>query len=152
MYTGEADWTLIGEVKNNPRMHIPIIGNGDIDSAEVAKKRFEETGVDAVMIGRASIGRPWIFSEVKHILTTGERLPPQSFKWYLDVLKQQVLQSVERLDERRGILHIRRHLAATPLFKGIPDFKPTRIAMLRANTLEELFAFMDEVGEKFNLD
>jgi tRNA-U20-dihydrouridine synthase len=94
----------------------------------------------------------WIFSEVKHFLTTGERLPSESFEWYLDVLKQQVLQSVERLDERRGILHIRRHLAATPLFKGIPDFKPTRIAMLRANTLEELFAIMDEVGEKFNLD
>ena len=150
MYTGEADWKLIGEVKNNPRMHIPIIGNGDIDSAEVAKKRFEETGVDAVMIGRASIGRPWIFSEVKHFLTTGEQLPPESFKWYLDVLKQQVLQSVERLDERRGILHIRRHLAATPLFKGIPDFKPTRIAMLRASTIDELFAIMDEIPEKFD--
>jgi len=150
MYTGEADWKLIGEVKNNPRMHIPIIGNGDIDSAEVAKKRFEETGVDAVMIGRASIGRPWIFSEVKHFLITGERLPLESFKWYLDVLKQQVLQSVERLDERRGILHIRRHLAATPLFKGIPDFKPTRIAMLRANTIDELFAIMEEIPEKFD--
>lgn len=150
MYTGEADWTLIGEVKNNPRMHIPIIGNGDIDSPEIAKKRFEETGVDAVMIGRASIGRPWIFSEVKHFLTTGERLPSESFEWYLDVLKQQVLQSVERLDERRGILHIRRHLAATPLFKGIPDFKPTRIAMLRANTIDELFAIMDEISEKFD--
>ena len=150
MYTGEADWTLIGEVKNNPRMHIPIIGNGDIDSAEVAKKRFEETGVDAVMIGRASFGRPWIFREVKHYLTTGEILPRESFQWYLDVLKQQVLQSVERLDERRGILHIRRHLAATPLFKGIPDFKPTRIAMLRANTLDELFAIMDEIPKKFD--
>lgn len=150
MYTGEADWTLIGEVKNNPRMHIPIIGNGDIDSAEVAKKRFEETGVDAVMIGRASFGRPWIFREVKHYLTTGEILPRESFQWYLDVLKQQVLQSVERLDERRGILHIRRHLAATPLFKGIPDFKPTRIAMLRANTLEELFDIMDQIPEKFS--
>lgn len=150
MYTGEADWTLIGEVKNNPRMHIPIIGNGDIDSTEVAKKRFEETGVDAVMIGRASFGRPWIFREVKHYLTTGEILPRESFQWYLDVLKQQVLQSVERLDERRGILHIRRHLAATPLFKGIPDFKPTRIAMLRANTLDELFAIMDEIPKKFD--
>ena len=151
MYTGEADWTLIGEVKNNPRMHIPIIGNGDIDSAEVCKRRFDETGVDAVMIGRASFGRPWIFREVKHFLETGEELPRESFAWYLDVLKQQVLQSVARLDERRGILHIRRHLAATPLFKGIPDFKPTRVAMLRANTLEELFGIMDEVGEKFNL-
>lgn len=151
MYTGEADWTLIGEVKNNPRMYIPIIGNGDIDSAEVAKKRFLETGVDAVMIGRASFGRPWIFREVKHFLETGEELPAQPFAWYLDVLKQQVRQSIARLDERRGILHIRRHLAATPLFKGIDNFKPTRIAMLRANTLDELFAIMDEIPEKFGL-
>ncbi|MDD2244761.1 MAG: tRNA dihydrouridine synthase DusB [Dysgonamonadaceae bacterium] len=151
MYTGEADWTLIGEVKNNPRIHIPIIGNGDIDSAEVCKKRFDETGVDAVMIGRATFGRPWIFQEVKHYLQTGELLPQESFGWYLDVLKQQVNQSVERLDERRGILHIRRHLASSPLFKGIPDFKPTRIAMLRANSVEELFSIMDEIPEKFNL-
>jgi nifR3 family TIM-barrel protein len=151
MYTGEADWTLIGEAKNNPRIHIPIIGNGDIDSAEVCKKRFDETGVDAVMIGRATFGRPWIFQEVKHYLQTGELLPQESFGWYLDVLKQQVNQSVERLDERRGILHIRRHLASSPLFKGIPDFKPTRIAMLRANSVEELFSIMDEIPEKFNL-
>ena len=151
MYTGEADWTLIGEVKNNSRIHIPIIGNGDIDSAEVCKKRFDETGVDAVMIGRATFGRPWIFQEVKHYLQTGEFLPQESFGWYLDVLKQQVNQSVERLDERRGILHIRRHLASSPLFKGIPDFKPTRIAMLRANSVEELFSIMDEIPEKFNL-
>ena len=151
MYTGEADWTLIGEVKNNSRIHIPIIGNGDIDSAEVCKKRFDETGVDAVMIGRATFGRPWIFQEVKHYLQTGELLPQESFGWYLDVLKQQVNQSVERLDERRGILHIRRHLASSPLFKGIPDFKPTRIAMLRANSVEELFSIMDEIPEKFNL-
>lgn len=151
MYTGEADWTLIGEVKNNPRIHIPIIGNGDIDSAEVCKKRFDETGVDAVMIGRATFGRPWIFQEVKHYLQTGELLPQESFGWYLDVLKQQVNQSVERLDERRGILHIRRHLASSPLFKGIPDFKLTRIAMLRANSVEELFSIMDEIPEKFNL-
>ncbi|MEA5080213.1 MAG: tRNA dihydrouridine synthase DusB [Dysgonamonadaceae bacterium] len=151
MYTGEADWTLIGEAKNNPRIHIPIIGNGDIDSAEVCKKRFDETGVDAVMIGRATFGRPWIFQEVKHYLQTGELLAQESFGWYLDVLKQQVNQSVERLDERRGILHIRRHLASSPLFKGIPDFKPTRIAMLRANSMEELFSIMDEIPEKFNL-
>jgi len=96
------------------------------------------------MIGRASIGRPWIFREVKHFLSTGRPLPSEPFAWYLDVLKQQVLQSVERLDERRGILHIRRHLAATPLFKGIPDFKPTRVSMLRAETVEQLFGIMDE--------
>jgi nifR3 family TIM-barrel protein len=152
MYTGEADWTLIGEVKNNPRMHIPIIGNGDIDSPQVAKRRFQETGVDAVMIGRASFGRPWIFREIKHFLETGEELPQQSFMWYLDVLKQQVQQSIARLDERRGILHIRRHLAATPLFKGIDHFKSTRIAMLKANILDDLFAIIDEIPEKFGLD
>ncbi len=151
MYTGEADWSLIGDVKNNPRMHIPIIGNGDVKSPEDCKQRFDETGVDAVMIGRACFGAPWIFREVKHYLETGDLLPQESFQWYLDVLKQQVLQSVERIDERRGILHIRRHLAASPLFKGIPDFRPTRIAMLRANTLDELFEIMDGVGERFQL-
>ena len=145
MYTGEADWTLIGEVKNNPRMHIPIIGNGDIDSAEVCKQRFEETGVDAVMIGRATFGRPWIFREIKEYLQTGILPEKKPFQWYMNVLKDQVNQSIDRLDERRGILHIRRHLAATPLFKGIPDFKPTRVAMLRAETLEELFEIMDRV-------
>ena len=151
MYTGEADWSLIADVKNNPRMHIPIIGNGDVNSPEVCKQRFDETGVDAVMIGRACFGAPWIFREVQHYLETGELLSKESFQWYLDVLKRQVLQSVERIDERRGILHIRRHLAASPLFKGIPDFRPTRIAMLRANSLEELFEIMDTIGERFQL-
>ncbi|RHJ82695.1 tRNA dihydrouridine synthase DusB [Parabacteroides sp. AM08-6] len=151
MYTGEADWTLIGEVKNNPRMHIPIIGNGDVTSAEICKQRFEQYGVDAVMIGRGSIGRPWIFREVKHYLSTGELLPDEAFSWYLDILKKQVLQSVERLDERRGILHIRRHLAATPLFKGIADFKQTRVAMLRAETVEELFNILDSIPGKFDI-
>ena len=151
MYTGEADWTLIGAVKNNPRMVIPIIGNGDVTSAEICRQRFEDYGVDGVMIGRGSIGRPWIFREVKHFLTTGESLPPESFSWYLDILKQQVTDSVNRLDERRGILHIRRHLAATPLFKGIADFKQTRVAMLRAETVQELFAIMDSIPEKFRL-
>ncbi len=152
MYTGEADWTLIGEVKNNPRMYIPIIGNGDVVSAERAKECFDQYGVDGVMIGRGSIGRPWIFAEVKHFLTTGQPLPPEQFSWYLDILKQQVLQSIERLDERRGILHIRRHLAATPLFKGIPDFKPTRVAMLRAATVKELFGIMDNISYQFRID
>ena len=151
MYTGEADWTLIGEVKNNPRMHIPIIGNGDVTSAEICKQRFEQYGVDAVMIGRGSIGRPWIFREVKHFLNTGELLPAESFSWYLDILKKQVIQSVERLDERRGILHIRRHLAATPLFKGIADFKQTRVAMLRAETVEDLFGILDSIPERYSI-
>lgn len=152
MYTGEADWTLIGDVKNNPRMHIPIIGNGDVTSATRCKECFDRYGVDGVMIGRGSIGRPWIFREVKHYLAMGEELPAESFAWYLNILKQQVLQSVERLDERRGILHIRRHLAATTLFKGIPDFKQTRIAMLRATTVEELFSIMDRIQTQYNID
>lgn len=151
MYTGEADWTLIGEVKNNPRMHIPIIGNGDVTTPEGCKEKFDKYGVDAVMIGRGSIGRPWIFREISHYLKTGEQLPAESFQWYLDVIKKQVMQSVERLDEHRGILHIRRHLAATPLFKGIPDFKSTRIDMLRAGSVEELFAILDAIPERFHL-
>ena len=151
MYTGEADWTLIRAVKQNPRMTIPIIGNGDVVTAEQCQQRFDETGVDGVMIGRGSIGRPWVFREVKHYLTTGELLPKEPFTWYLDILKQQVLQSVERLDERRGILHIRRHLAATSLFKGISDFKQTRVAMLRAETVADLFRIMDEIPERFGI-
>jgi nifR3 family TIM-barrel protein len=153
MYTGEADWTLIGEVKNNPRMHIPIIGNGDVTTPERARECFDRYGVDAIMVGRASIGRPWVFRELKHYLTTGELLPRETFGWYLDVLREQVKSSVERLDERRGILHIRRHLAATPLFKGIPNFRDTRIAMLRTESVDELFAMFDrilqEYGERF---
>ena len=152
MYTGEADWTLIRAVKQNPRMTIPIIGNGDVVTAEDCRRRFDETGVDGVMIGRGSIGRPWIFREVKHYLTTGKLLPKEPFTWYLDILKQQVLQSVERLDERRGILHIRRHLAATSLFKGISDFKQTRVAMLRAETVADLFRIMDEIPERFEVE
>lgn len=152
MYTGEADWSLIGKVKENPRMVIPIIGNGDVTSAEICKERFDTYGVDAVMIGRGSIGRPWIFQEVKHYLQTGELLPPKTFDWYLNVLKEQVKQSVERLDERRGILHIRRHLAATPLFKGIPDFKQIRVAMLRADTIDELFSIMNGIKQKYFLE
>lgn len=151
MYTGEADWTLIGKVKENPRIHIPIIGNGDVTSAQICKERFDMYNVDAVMIGRGSIGRPWIFEEIKHYLKTGTLLPSQNFRWYLDILKKQVLQSVERLDERRGILHIRRHLAATPIFKGIPDFRQTRINMLRAETITELFSIIDEIPNRYDL-
>lgn len=151
MYTGDADWTLIGEVKNNPRMTIPIIGNGDVTSAEICKQRFDTYGVDGIMIGRGSIGRPWIFKEVKHYLLTGTALPPEHFDWYLNILKRQVADSVRRLDERRGILHIRRHLAATPLFKGIPDFKQTRVAMLRAETVNELFAIMDSITSLYGI-
>ena len=146
MYTGEADWTLIGEVKNNPRMRIPIIGNGDITTPQRAKECFDRYGVDAIMIGRASFGRPWIFKEVKHYLETGEELPSLSFRWKLDVLRREIQDSINLLDERRGILHVRRHLAASPLFKGIPNFRDTRIAMLRAETQEELYAILDRIG------
>ena len=145
MYTGEADWTLIGEVKKNPRMHIPIIGNGDITTPQRAKECFDLYGVDAIMIGRASFGRPWFFKEVKHYLETGEELPPLSSEWRLNVLRQEVEDSVNLLDERRGILHVRRHLAASPLFKGIPNFRDTRIAMLRAETKEELYRIFEEI-------
>lgn len=156
MYTGEADWSLIKEVKANPKINIPIIGNGDVSSPEICRKRFEETGVDAVMIGRATFGRPWIFEEIRHYLETGEDLSlkelpandasvPFSFKWKVEILKEQIRDSVNRLDERRGILHIRRHLASTPVFKGIPNFRPTRIAMLRANTVDELFSIIDNI-------
>lgn len=149
MYTGEADWSLIGEVKNNPRMRIPIIGNGDVTTPQRAKECFDRYGVDAVMIGRASFGRPWIFKEITHYLQTGQELPQLSFDWKMDVLRQEVLQSVARLDEYRGILHIRRHLAATPLFKGLPNFRDTRIAMLRADTVEELFAIFNRIKEEY---
>jgi tRNA-dihydrouridine synthase B len=159
MYTGDADWSLIGAVKNNPHMHIPIIGNGDVTSPEVAKMRFDQTGVDAVMIGRGSIGRPWIFEEVKHFLHTGRKveedscqaysngLIPFSFQWKVDVICQQIEDSVQRLDERRGIIHIRRHLAATPVFKGIPNFRDVRVAMLRAETTEELHRIIRSIEE-----
>ena len=138
MYTGEADWTLIGEVKNNPRMRIPIIGNGDITTPQRAAECFDRYGVDGIMVGRASFGRPWIFKEIKHYLQTGEELTDLTPAWKLDVLRCEVDDSVRLLDERRGILHVRRHLAASPLFKGIPNFRETRIAMLRAETQAEL--------------
>lgn len=149
MYTGEADWTLIGEVKQNPRIHIPIIGNGDITTPQRAKECFERYGVDAIMIGRASFGRPWIFQEVKHYLQTGEELPALTPQWCMEVLRQEVADSVNLLDERRGILHVRRHLAASPVFKGIPNFRDTRIAMLRAETQADVYRIFDEIEARF---
>ena len=144
MYTGQADWTLIGEVKRNPRIHIPIIGNGDITSAEEAKQAFDTYDVDAIMIGRATFGRPWIFKEVRDYLdNTGEA--PLTIDQKLDILIEQLRINVARIDEKRGILHTRRHLAATPLFKGIPNFRQTRIAMLRAETMDELLAILEQV-------
>ena len=149
MYTGQADWTLIGKVKENPRMKIPIIGNGDITTPERAKECFDRYGVDAIMIGRGSFGRPWIFQEVKHYLQTGQLWEDPGFQWKMDVLKQETLDSIARLDERRGIVHIRRHLAASPLFKGLTDFRHTRIEMLRAETVSDLFAIMDRISAQW---
>lgn len=146
MYTGEADWSLIGRVKENPRMTIPIIGNGDITTPEKAREAFDRYGVDGVMVGRASIGAPWIFGEMKQYLRDGS-VTPLSVSAKMEVLRRQLRESVARLDERRGILHIRRHLAATPLFKGIPHFRETRIAMLRAETLADLYPILDRVEE-----
>lgn len=151
MYTGEADWSLIGAVKNNPRMKIPVIGNGDVTTPEICKRRFDETGVDAVMIGRGSIGNPWVFEEVKHFLSTGNHLEKKEFSWYVQILKDLLEKNIERTNERGGIIHTRRHLASSSLFKGIPDFKSTRIKMLRAETKEDLLRVLDEVAEAFNL-
>ena len=147
MYTGEADWTLIGEVKNNPRMTIPIIGNGDITSAERALECFDRYGVDAIMVGRASFGRPWIFREIRHLLDTGTQLATPSVSELMNILRRQVVESVERnpKGELSGIMHVRRHLASSPLFKGIPNFRETRIQMLRAETVGQLFEIMQQV-------
>ncbi|MDO5524647.1 MAG: tRNA dihydrouridine synthase DusB [Prevotella sp.] len=145
MYTGDADWTLIGEIKRNPRIHIPIIGNGDITSPEATKRAFEQYGVDAVMIGRATFGRPWIFKEIRDYLDGRQPDETMDFAWKLNVLLEQLQINIDRIDEYRGILHTRRHLAATPIFKGIPDFRQTRIAMLRANTADELREIMMSV-------
>lgn len=150
MYTGEADWSLIGEVKNNPRMHIPIIGNGDVTTPKRAKECFDCYGVDAIMVGRATFGCPWIFEDMKHYLTTGELVPKRSMAWCVDILKEHVERSIEWIgDERKGIVHSRRHFANSPVFKGLYDFKQTRIALLRADTKEEVFSIMDEIVQKW---
>ena len=143
MYTGEADWTLIGEVKRNPRIKIPIIGNGDITSAETAVNAFAQYGVDAIMVGRATFGCPWIFKDIRDALD-GNNKQPLTVDEKLDILEELLHINVERIDEQRGILHTRRHLAATPIFKGIPNFRPTRIAMLRATHMDELLAILEE--------
>ena len=143
MYTGEADWTLIGEVKKNPRIHIPIIGNGDVTSVADAQKRFDSYGVDAVMIGRATFGCPWLFSE-----TDAPDAKKLTLDDTIDILEEMLRINVEKIDEYRGILHTRRHLAASPIFKGIPDFKQTRIAMLRANKMDELIGILENCRER----
>ena len=148
MYTGEADWTLIGEVKADPRIEIPIIGNGDIKTAEQARRAFDTYGVDGVMMGRASFGAPWIFREVKEYLQTGT-IPEITDREKFALLRRQIRESIDRIDEYRGILHIRRHLASTPLLKGIPDFRETRIRLLRAETEKDLEALLQEIEERF---
>ena len=148
MYTGEADWTLIGEVKNNPRINIPIIGNGDICTPEQAKQAFEHYGVDAIMIGRATFGRPWIFKEMVDYLSNNTQAEPLSLDMKMNILKEQLQINVDRIDEYRGILHTRRHLASSPIFKGIPDFKQMSITMLRANTVKELNDILEACRDK----
>ncbi|MCH5242027.1 MAG: tRNA dihydrouridine synthase DusB [Muribaculaceae bacterium] len=148
MYTGEADWEPIGELKENPRMEIPIIGNGDITTPEKAMDAFDNYGVDGIMVGRGSIGAPWIFREMKEYISNGHKIEiPVEQKF--EMLLRQIRESIESKDERRGILHIRRHLAATPFLKGLPDFRPTRIRMLRANTMEELEEIFNEIKSEY---
>ena len=156
MYTGDADWSLIGEVKRNPRIHIPIIGNGDITTPERAKEAFDNYGVDAVMIGRATFGRHWFFKECRDYIDGAVSndacekgadmvlAAPLTIDDKIDVLEEQLRINVERIDEYRGILHTRRHLAASPIFKNIPNFRQTRIAMLRANTVQEIVNILEE--------
>jgi tRNA-dihydrouridine synthase len=152
MYTGEADWTLIGEVKNNPRIKIPIIGNGDVTTPERAKECFDKYGVDAVMIGRGTIGRPWIFEEIKYYLENGKLQEKRKFEYYLNILKYYINRNIDWIGETKGILHSRRHIAASPIFKNIDNFKQTKINMLRADTKEELFEIIDSIQSKFNLE
>ncbi len=149
MYTGEADWEMIARVKENPRLKIPVIGNGDITSPAKLVEAFDRYGVDGVMVGRAAIGNPWIFRDMKETLVYGEVRNPLSLHQKFEILRRQIDESIGRIDEYRGILHIRRHLAVSSLFKGIPFFRETRIAMLRANTKLELFGIIDDVERKF---
>ena len=147
MYKGEADWEPIARVKQNPRIKIPIIGNGDIDSPEKAKEAFERYGVDGVMIGRATIGKPWIFEQIKHYLETGEKLPEQSVQEQVNIIKEQILLSMAWLDEVRGLFHMRRHMAC--MFKGLPHFRDMRIQMLQAPDIQTLWEVFDKIVERY---
>ena len=157
MYRGEADWTLIGEVKNNPRIHIPIIGNGDVCTPERARECFDRYGVDAVMVGRATFGAPWLFAEMRAALSPESPDNPDfpvTMSEKVAVLKEHVLASIAWCgnDERKGIVHSRRHFAASPVFKGLDNFKQTRIALLRAETVSEVFAIMDSIVAQWGND
>ena len=147
MYKGEADWTLIGEVKANPRMRIPIIGNGDINSAEKAREAFERYGVDGIMVGRASFGRPWIFREIRHLLDTGEPLPPPGVRERVALAKRHLGLSLALKGPVTGVYEMRRHLSC--YFKGLPDFKQTRIRLVTTNDPDELRAILDEIASRW---
>lgn len=146
LYSGTADWEMIAAVKANQRLKIPVIGNGDITTPELARTAFECSGVDGIMVGRASIGAPWVFHDIREYLEKGE-YTPLSLEQKFRILRRQITESIERIDSYRGILHIRRHLAASPLFKGIPNFRETRIAMLRADTPDELMDIIDRIEQ-----
>lgn len=147
MYKGEADWTLIGEVKNNPRMHIPIIGNGDITSPEKAKEAFDRYGVDGIMIGRASFGHPWIFREIRHYLDTGEILPPLSVPERVALAKKQMQRSLDLKGPVRGVYEMRRHLSC--YFKGLPDFKETRMKLVTAPEAADVMQILDYIADRW---
>lgn len=147
MYTGVADWEPIARVKENPRIHIPILGNGDITSPQKAKEAFDRYGVDGVMIGRATIGHPWIFKQIKHYFETGEILPDLSVAEQIAIIKEQILLSVDWIDEVRGLLHMRRHMAA--MFKGLSHFRDLRIRMLQAPSIEILWQVFDEIEARY---
>lgn len=151
MYTGQADWEMIARVKENPRLTIPLIGNGDIATPQQVRDAFDRYGVDGVMVGRASIGAPWIFRSLKSA-ASGLELPEPTLAEKFAMLRRQIRESIDRIDEYRGILHIRRHLAASPLFKGIPHFRDTRIAMLRADTFDELSAILADIEHNILTD
>ena len=148
MYKGEADWTKIAEVKSHPDIHIPIFGNGDIDSPQKALEYKNTYGVDGIMIGRASIGYPWIFNEIKHFMKTGETLAPPTLKERVDVAKRHLKFSLEWKGERQGIFEMRRHY--TNYFRGIRDFKPYRARLVESENPDELFQLLDEISEVFD--
>lgn len=147
LYTGEADWTLIGKIKNDPNIHIPIIGNGDVDSAEKAKLMFDRYGVDGVMIGRATYGRPWIFREVRHYLETGELLPQPSVLERIAIAKEHLAKSVEVKGDKVGVFEMRRHLSN--YFKGLPDFKQTRMKLVTLTDVEQLQDTISSIAERW---
>ena len=150
MYKGEADWTLIGEVKNNPRMHIPIIGNGDINTAAKAKEAFDKWGVDGIMVGRASFGHPWIFTEIRHLLDTGEELPPMCVADRVALAKRHFQLSLDLKGPITGVYEMRRHFSC--YFKGLRDFKETRIKLVTSKDVDEIFATLDYVASRWGSD